>query len=95
MEGTAHVDDFAVGAGFDLARFPSGFALPYAVCSERRILRFTLHAWPAALLPGESGAMSQRRLAAFVCDVGWDVLATRLSTVERVSEALPIIGCDG
>jgi hypothetical protein len=95
MEGAAHVDDFAVGAGFDLARFPSGFALPYAVCSERRILRFTLHAWPAALLPGESGAVSQRRLAAFVCDVSWDVLATRLSTVGWVSEALPIKGGDG
>jgi hypothetical protein len=80
VEGAAHVDDFTIGAGFDLARFPAGSALAYAACSERRILRFTLHAPPAAVLGAATVAAEQRRLAAFVCDVGWDVLATRLST---------------
>ncbi len=89
VESAARADDFAVGAGFDVARFPAGFALPYAVCSERRILRFTLHAWPDAVLPG---VVSQRRLAAFVCDVGWEVLAAHLKTVGWVSGAPPING---
>jgi hypothetical protein len=95
VEHAAHVDDFVVGTGFDLARFPAGFALPYAVCSERRILRFTLHAWPDAVLTGTPGAVLQRQLAAFVCDINWDFLAARLKTVGWVSEALHITAHNG
>jgi hypothetical protein len=69
VEGAARVDDFAVGAGFDLARFPAGYALPYAVCSERRVQRFTLHAWPEALSSNAPLAAEQRRAAGFVCDL--------------------------
>jgi hypothetical protein len=69
VEGAAHVDDFTIGAGFDLARFPSSFAIPYASCPEQRIQRFTLHARPEALSSNAPRAAEQRRLAAFVCDL--------------------------
>jgi len=65
----AHMDDFTIGAGFDLARFPSSFAIPYASSPEQRIQRFTLHAWSEALSPDAPLPAEQRRLAAFVCDL--------------------------
>jgi hypothetical protein len=68
-EGVAHVDDFTVGPGLGLGRFPTGFAIPYAYCPDRRIKRFTLHAWPDALSSASPTGAEQRRLAAFVCDL--------------------------
>jgi len=69
-DGSAHVDDFAIGTGLDLARFPAGLAIPYACCANRGIQRFTLHAWPDALSSASPIVAEQRRLAAFVCDIG-------------------------
>jgi hypothetical protein len=68
------VEDFAVTRALDLRRLPRRFALPYAVCFERRLVRFTVHPVPEGALGSDATVGAQRQRAPVVCDVGWDDL---------------------